>query len=118
MLFRYHDGEAKVWRVVNMPKVEAEDSRKLYREPESLKAELTYHVNRLRGLLEGQPPVGGVPHAGSSQGLQEHHFVGGLIKVALASKQDNLAVLRKLPAETEGRCSPLRVELDKRVIHK
>ena len=51
MLMRYHGGERKLWSVVNVPSVEAEDGRNLNRELESLKKERTMHRNRIHGLL-------------------------------------------------------------------
>jgi transposase len=53
-LIRYEGGEKKVWRVVRVPGVEAEDRRQLHRQLEDLKAESTQHVNRIKGLLAGQ----------------------------------------------------------------
>jgi transposase len=53
-LMRYDRGEKKVWRVVRVPGVEAEDQRQLHRELEDLKAERTQHTNRMKGLLAGQ----------------------------------------------------------------
>jgi len=54
MLIRYQSGDCKVWHVVRVPSVEAEDSRHLHRELESLKQERTQHINRIKGLLAGQ----------------------------------------------------------------
>src|SRR3970040_397512 len=51
---RYGRGEKKVWRVVRVPGVGAEDRRHLHRELEDLKAERTQHINRIKGLLVGQ----------------------------------------------------------------
>jgi transposase len=51
MLLRYHDGEGKVWSVVQVPSVSAEDRRRLHRELLTLKGERTEHVNRIKGLL-------------------------------------------------------------------
>jgi transposase len=51
MLMRYHGGERKLWSVVNVPSVEAEDERQLNRELETLNKERTMHRGRLRGLL-------------------------------------------------------------------
>ncbi len=51
MLMRYYGGERKLWSVVNVPSVEAEDGRNLNRELEVLKKERTMHRNRIRGLL-------------------------------------------------------------------
>lgn len=51
MLMRYHSGERKLWSVVNVPSVCAEDGRNLNRELESLKKERTIHRNRIHGLL-------------------------------------------------------------------
>jgi len=53
-LMRYEQGERKVWHVVRVPGVEAEDRRQLHRELEDLKAERTGHINRMKGLLVGQ----------------------------------------------------------------
>ena len=54
MLIRYHSGEKKVWSVVHVPSVEAEDKRHLHRELSTLKADRTRHSNRIKGLLAGQ----------------------------------------------------------------
>ena len=51
MLMRYHGGERKLWSVVNVPSVEAEDGRQLNRELEALNKERTMHRARIRGLL-------------------------------------------------------------------
>jgi transposase len=51
MLMRYHGGERKLWSVVRVPSVEAEDGRQLGRELESLNKERTRHRSRIRGLL-------------------------------------------------------------------
>jgi transposase len=55
MLMRYHyHGEEKVWSIVNVPSIEAEDHRHLHRELNTLKAERTRHINRIKGFLTGQ----------------------------------------------------------------
>lgn len=54
MLVRYHQGEQKVWSVVHVPSVEAEDQRQLHRELLVLKREQTHHVNRIKGILISQ----------------------------------------------------------------
>jgi transposase len=51
MLVRWHLGDTKTWRVVNVPSVADEDRRQLHRELMSLKKERTEHVNRIKGLL-------------------------------------------------------------------
>jgi transposase len=53
MLIRYHGGERKVWSVVHVPSVEAEDERQLHRMLMALNAERTRQINRLKGLLVG-----------------------------------------------------------------
>jgi len=53
MLIRWHQGESYVWRIVNAPSPEEEDSRQLHRELETLKSEQTAHGNRIKGLLAG-----------------------------------------------------------------
>jgi transposase len=54
MLMRYQLGEEKVWSVVQVPSLETEDHRHLHRELDTLKAERTRHINRIKGLLIGQ----------------------------------------------------------------
>jgi transposase len=54
MLVRYDNGEKKVWSVVHVPSVEAEDRRHLHRELSTLKADRTRHINRIKGLLATQ----------------------------------------------------------------
>jgi transposase len=54
MLMRYHYGERHVWRVVNVPSVDAEDQRHLHRDLETLKQERARTSNRIKGLLSSQ----------------------------------------------------------------
>lgn len=54
MLVRYHLGEEKVWSVVRVPSVEAEDFRQLHRERTSLLEQRTAESNRIRSLLVTQ----------------------------------------------------------------
>jgi transposase len=54
MLVRHASGERKVWSVVHVPSVEAEDRRHLHRELATLKADRTRHINRIKGLLATQ----------------------------------------------------------------
>jgi transposase len=51
MLIRWHQGEKKVWSVVQVPSVADEDRRQLHRELLELKAARTQHSNRIKGLL-------------------------------------------------------------------
>jgi transposase len=54
MLLRYHGGESRVWSVVQVPSLAAEDQRHLHRQLLALKSERTRYVNRIKGLLVGQ----------------------------------------------------------------
>jgi transposase len=54
MLLRYQAGERKVWSVVWVPSVTAEDQRQLHRELQELKDDQTRHTNRIKGLLASQ----------------------------------------------------------------
>ena len=54
MLIRYHSGEEKVWRVVQVPSVEAEDMRHLHRQLRSLKVDRTRCICRIKSLLATQ----------------------------------------------------------------
>ena len=61
MLIRYDSGEKRVWSVVHVPTLEAEDERHLHRQLTTLKTDRTRHINRIKGLLVGQGvrlPVG------------------------------------------------------------
>lgn len=51
MLIRYLNGEQKLWSVLRVPSVEAEDQRRIQREVDRLKKERTAHSNRIRSLL-------------------------------------------------------------------
>lgn len=51
MLIRYLNGEQKLWSVLHVPSVEAEDQRRIQREIDRLKKERTGHSNRIRSLL-------------------------------------------------------------------
>ena len=51
MLLRYHAGEKRIWSVLRVPSLAAEDGRQLHRELEALKDERTQHSNRIKGLL-------------------------------------------------------------------
>ncbi len=54
MLLRYHNGDPRVWSVVQVPSLAAEDQRQLHRQLLALKGERTRYVNRIKGLLVGQ----------------------------------------------------------------
>jgi transposase len=54
MLIRYHSGDRKVWRVVHVPSVEAEDMRHLHRQLSTRKVDRTRHISRIKGLLASQ----------------------------------------------------------------
>lgn len=54
MLIRYEQGEHRVWQVVNVPSVEAEDQRHLHRDLETLKRERASTTTRIKGLLSSQ----------------------------------------------------------------
>jgi len=53
MLVRYHQGEKRLWSVVQVPSLEVEDTRQLHRELKELCRERTEHTNRIKGLLIG-----------------------------------------------------------------
>lgn len=54
MLIRYHAGDEKVWSVVRVPSVGAEDRRQLHRDRWVLSSERNKHINRIKGLLATQ----------------------------------------------------------------
>lgn len=51
-LVRYDRGQTDIWRIVEVPTVEAEDARRPHRELERLQKEATQHKNRIRSLLK------------------------------------------------------------------
>jgi transposase len=53
-LCRYHNGERKVWRVVNVPSVADEDRRQLHRGLKDVQPQQTECSNRIKGLLASQ----------------------------------------------------------------
>jgi transposase len=53
-LIRYHCGEEKVWSVVRVPSVEAEDIRHLHRQLIKFKTDRTRHRSRIDGVLASQ----------------------------------------------------------------
>lgn len=54
MLIRYYNGEQKVWSVVKVPSVEAEDKRHLHRQLSRYKVDRIRHIGRIKGLLATQ----------------------------------------------------------------
>ena len=54
MLWRYHNGEKTVFRIVQVPSEEEEDERQLQRELVTTKRDRVDVVNRIKGLLFGQ----------------------------------------------------------------
>ena len=54
MLFRYFNGEEKVWSILRIPSTEIEDEKRLHRELERLQKEQTAHTNRIKSLLCAQ----------------------------------------------------------------
>jgi transposase len=53
MLIRWHNGEQKLWSIVQVPSEDDEDRRQLHREMIGLTDERTAHINRIKGLLAG-----------------------------------------------------------------
>ncbi len=60
LLCRYHGGEHKVWRVVQVPAVGDEDGRQLHRGLKDLQRQQTQCSNRILGLLASQGLVAAV----------------------------------------------------------
>ncbi len=60
LLCRYHGGERKVWRVVQVPGVGDEDGRQLHRGLKDLQRQQTQCSNRILGLLASQGLVAAV----------------------------------------------------------
>jgi transposase len=54
LLARYEQGDRRVWRVVRVPTVAEEDARQLPRTWETLAADRTRLINRIKNLLMTQ----------------------------------------------------------------
>lgn len=70
MLVRYHAGEPRVWSVLRVPTVAAEDGRQLHRALRTLKQDLARVTNRIKGLLATQG-IGGGPRGALGGDLEE-----------------------------------------------
>lgn len=92
LLLRFDAGEKKVWSVVRVPSVEAEDARQLHRELQELKDERTEHVNRIKGLLASQGLVVGAVNQGFADWLQRIRLWDG----AAVSAELHQRLLREL----------------------
>jgi transposase len=95
MLIRYHSGEEKVWRVVHVPSVEAEDMRHLHRQLLTLKVDRTRYICRIKGLL-------------ATQGLDVPIHVDFLDTLAAARTWDGSPFLPGLRARVEREYASLR----------
>ncbi|MEZ6185470.1 MAG: IS110 family transposase [Planctomycetota bacterium] len=101
-LFRYHRGE-KVWRTLTVPTLEEEDERRLTRRRDALCKEKTMHVNRIKGLLNGN----GIKVKNSDlteEGLAElKRFDESYLGVELASElRDEVARLNLVKSQLAG----------------
>jgi transposase len=95
MLLRHDGGEAKVWSVVHVPLVEAEDRRQLHRELLTVKRDRTRVTNRIKGLL-------------ASQGVVLELGVGFVARMEAARVWDG----SPLPAALRGRLAREWVKVD------
>lgn len=113
-LMRYQRGQKKVWRVVRVPGMEAEDRRQLHRELEDLKAERTQHTNRIKGLLAGQGVRLEVGSAFLEQlsaiRLWDGRPIPGGLKARLEREYDRLRFIQEQIRELEAQ----RVEVIRR----
>ena len=98
-LMRYERGEKKVWHVVRVPGVEAEDRRQLHRELEDLKVERTQHINRMKGLLAGQ-------------GVRLEIEADFMERLSAIRLWDGRPILEGLKARLEGDASRARKRLE------
>ena len=95
MLIRYHSGEERVWRVVYVPSVEAEDMRHLHRQLLTLKVDRTRYICRIKGLL-------------ATQGVNVPIHVDFLDTLAAARMWDGAALPSGLCARVEREYASLR----------
>lgn len=95
MLLRYHNSEEKVWSVVHVPSVDAEDKRHLHRQLATLKVDRTRHIGRIKGLL-------------ATQGLNVPIHVGFLDTLEAARLWDGSPLPPGLRARVEREYADLR----------
>ena len=95
MLIRYHSGEERVWRVVYVPSVEAEDMRHLHRQLLTLKVDRTRYICSIKGLL-------------AIQGMNVPIHVDFLDTLAAARMWDGAALPSGLCARMEREYASLR----------
>ncbi len=96
MLLRYHNGEEKVWQVVQVPSEEAEDRRHLQRSLVQSRRERNRLGSRIRGLLK-------------TMGVNLQRVKPGLLELGDAGRLRDFRG-RCLPAGLQGR---LRLELER-----
>jgi transposase len=95
MLIRYYNGEQKVWSVVHVPSVEAEDKRHLHRQLSTYNVDRTRHICRIKGLL-------------ATQGLDLPIHIDFLDKLEAARMWDGSRLPAGLRARVEREYASLR----------
>jgi len=105
MLMRYHLGEKKVWSVVRVPSVKAEDERQLHREMMALKKERTRYIKRMKGLLVSQGLVievdAGFMEAIGEVRLWDGSPLSGRLRMRLERENERMELLQQQIGQLE-----------------
>lgn len=102
MLVRFHAGEPRVWSVLLVPTVAAEDGRQLHRALRTLKQDLARVTNRIKGLLATQG-IGGGP-----RGATWRRGAAGMAKRCRPGCGRGCSGSRRTPSSCRGRSGSWR----------
>jgi len=97
MLLRYVAGEQRVWSIVRVPSIEAEDRRQLHRALATAQRARTRVINRLQGLLASpgrvMPPSGDFPQLLESLRLWDGSPLPAGLRHLLGQEWEHVQVL-------------------------
>ena len=106
LLCRYHGGERKVWRVVQVPSVADEERRQLHRGLKDLQRQQTECSNRIKGLLASLGLTAEVDAKFRTTLAELRDWAGQRVPAALAQRLlQEYAVWEALHAQVREACT-------------
>ena len=106
LLCRYHSGERKVWRVVQVPSVADEERRQLHRGLKDLQRQQTECSNRIKGLLASLGLTAEVDAKFRTTLAELRDWAGQRVPAALAQRLlQEYAVWEALHAQVREACT-------------
>ena len=106
LLCRYHSGERKVWRVVQVPSVADEERRQLHRGLKDLQRQQTECRNRIKGLLASLGLTAEVDAKFRTTLAELRDWAGQRVPAALAQRLlQEYAVWEALHAQVREACT-------------